>query len=127
MQLRIVGLVAVLASCGSKSVMPVAAQPKSLGGIWLGTLNMGKDLRLQLHLDLAKTPAGCSLDSLDQGATAIPCTTVTATATALSIDVPAVKGALSGTVSTDGDTVTATWTQGGMSVPLVLKRQATAL
>jgi CubicO group peptidase (beta-lactamase class C family) len=127
MQLRIVGLVAVLASCGSKSVMPAAAQPKSLGGIWLGTLNMGKDLRLQLHLDLAKTPAGCSLDSLDQGATAIPCTTVTATATALSIDVPAVKGALSGTVSTDGDTVTATWTQGGMSVPLVLKRQATAL
>ncbi|HEU4614970.1 MAG TPA: serine hydrolase domain-containing protein, partial [Kofleriaceae bacterium] len=135
MQLRTACLLAVMAACGSKSTIPlpppapapVASAPKSLAGIWLGTLHVGKDLRVQLHLDLAKTPAGCSLDSLDQQSMGIPCNNVVATATSLSLDVPAVKGALTGTVSADGDTITGTWTQGGAPLPLVMTRQASAL
>jgi CubicO group peptidase (beta-lactamase class C family) len=121
----------VLAACASQSVMPLPAPPpapKSLAGIWLGTLHAGsKDLRVQLHLDLATKPAGCSLDSLDQQSMGIPCSNVAATATTLSLDVPAVKGTLTGTVSSDGNTVTATWSQGGAPLPLVLTRQTTAL
>jgi CubicO group peptidase (beta-lactamase class C family) len=138
MQLRNLCLAVVLSACGSKTVAPgptappapaaPAVQPKSLGGIWLGTLHAGgKELRVQLHLDLATTPAGCSLDSLDQQSMGIPCTGVVATATTLSLDVPAVKGALTGTVSADGDTVTGTWSQGGGTLPIVLTRQAVAL
>ena len=104
------------------------AKPVTLTGIWLGTLEAGgKGLRLQLHLDLAPTPATCALDSLDQGAMAIPCTNVVASATELSFDVPVVHGRLKGTVSADANTVSATWTQGGAELPLVLTRQAAAI
>ncbi len=55
----------------------------------------------------------------------IPCN-ATVTGASLSIDVPAVHGTLTGTVSADGNTVNATWSQGAPR-PLVLTRQATAL
>ncbi len=143
MQLRNMCFVAALSACGGKTVTPSptptappapvaspapVAPPKSLGGIWLGTLHAGStELRVQVHLDLATTPAACSLDSLDQHAMGIPCNNVVATATTLSLDVPAVHGALTGTVSSDGDTVTGTWTQGGTALPIVMTRQTTAL
>ena len=107
---------------------PPVAKSVPLTGIWLGTLQAGaKGLRIQVNLDLAPTPATCALDSLDQGAMAIPCTNVVASATALSFDVPAVHGTLKGTVSADANTVTATWTQGSSELPLVLTRQAAAV
>ncbi|MEO6777249.1 MAG: serine hydrolase domain-containing protein [Kofleriaceae bacterium] len=107
---------------------PPVAKPAALSGIWLGTLPAGgKGLRIQVHLDLASSPPGCSLDSLDQGAMGIPCTGVVASTTALSFEVPAVHGALRGTVSSDANTVTATWTQSSAALPVVLTRQATAL
>ena len=140
MQLRVVSLIVLLGACGSTHAPPPAPAPapapapkptpppaKSLTGIWLGALHAGpKELRVQLHLDLAATPPGCSLDSIDQGAKGIPCDEVAATATALSFAVPAVKGHFSGTVSADANTITGTWSQGA-ELPLVLTRQATAL
>ncbi len=106
---------------------PPPAAP-SLSGIWLGTLHAGpQNLRVQLRLDLSATPpAGCSLDSLDQGAAGIPCI-ATVNGTSLSVHVPAVQGSLVGTESDDGNTVTGTWTQGGAPLPLVIARQATAI
>lgn len=106
---------------------PVVAAAPTLSGIWLGTLDTGgKGLRVQLHLDLATTPPACSLDSLDQGAAGIPCDHVVASATALALQVPAVHGALQGTVSADANTITASWTQGGPEMALVLTRQQRA-
>lgn len=102
--------------------------PASLTGVWLGTLQAGRTaLRIQLHLDLAPTPATCALDSLDQGAMGIPCTNVVASATELSFEVPAVHGTLKGVVSADANTVTGTWTQGASPLPIVLTRQAGAI
>jgi serine-type D-Ala-D-Ala carboxypeptidase/endopeptidase len=118
------------APASSATAAPPVAPPAlpSLSGIWLGTLPTGgKGLRLQLHLDLAQTPASCSLDSLDQHAMAIPCGNVVASGASLSLDVPAVHGTLTGPVSADGNTVNATWTQGGPLRPLVLTRQAAAI
>lgn len=142
MQLRTVICAFALAACGGTSApsslpakpapppapVPVAAAPvmSPFTGVWLGTLHAGsKGLRIQLHLDLSKMPAGCSLDSLDQGAMGIPCTNVVATATALSFEVPAVKGKLAGTLA--GDAISATWTQEGADLPVTLARQAAAL
>ena len=95
-----------------------------MNGIWLGTLDTGggKGLRLQVHLDGAR----CSLDSLDQRASGIPCTNV-ATDNGLSFDVPVIRGSLKGVVSPDGNTVTATWSQPGVQSPIVLTRQAAAV
>jgi CubicO group peptidase (beta-lactamase class C family) len=104
------------------------APPPSLSGIWLGTLQTGgKGLRLQLHLDLAKTPPGCSLDSLDQQAMDIPCEGVVASPTSLALEVAVVHGSLKGDVSADANAMTATWTQGGQPLAIVLTRQASAV
>lgn len=132
--------VLALAACGSATppsaaappvkpaAPPAVAKPAALSGIWLGTLEAGaKELRIQLHLDLAATPPSCSLDSLDQGAMGIPCTNVVASATDLAFDVPAVHGMMKGAISADTNTVTATWTQGSASLPVVLTRQAVAI
>jgi CubicO group peptidase (beta-lactamase class C family) len=106
---------------------PPAPKPAALSGIWLGTLQAGsKGLRIQIHLDLAASPATCSFDSLDQGVTGIPCTNVIATATDISFDIPAVHGSLKGMVSSDANTIHATWSQAG-EIPVMLTRQATAL
>ncbi|MDQ3336598.1 MAG: beta-lactamase family protein [Myxococcota bacterium] len=103
-------------------------KPAAFGGIWLGTLQAGGTaLRIQLRLDLAPTPPSCSLDSLDQGAMGIPCDHVVVSANELSFEVPAVQGGVKGTLSADAKTVTATWTQGGASLPIVLTRQTVAL
>ena len=129
-------LVLATVSCGSAPppapapapapAAPPVAKPPSLTGIWLGTLDAGgPKLRVQLHLDLAATPAGCSLDSLDQQAMGIPC--VVASKEPLTLQVPLVHGGFEGTSSTDGNTVTGTFTQGGMKMPLVLTRQAKAI
>ncbi len=82
---------------------------------------------MQVRLDLSKTPPDCALDSLDQHAFGIPCGTVTAASPSLTIDVPAVHGSLTGTASEDGNTLHATWAQGGASFPLELARQASAI
>ena len=107
---------------------PPPAAP-SLSGVWLGTLHpgaAGSGLRLQLHLDLAKTPAECALDSLDQHAVGIPCTNPVVSAGSFSFDVPAVHGSFTGRVSADANTVDGAWSQ-GTSIPLVLARQAKAI
>jgi CubicO group peptidase (beta-lactamase class C family) len=115
-----------LASCASTPPPPVAAA--DLSGIWLGTIQTGgRGLRVQLRLDFAKTPAGCSLDSLDQHAMGIPCSDATVTGKTLTLQVPAVHGSLTGDVSADGNTVAASWTQSGATMPVVLARQASAI
>lgn len=110
---------------------PAAVAPPpvpSLSGVWLGTLRAGgKGLRIQLHLDLANTPAACAIDSLDQHAMGIPCTNVVASASVISFDVPAVHGTLKGSPSADGNTLNTMWSQGGSEVALVLTRQTAAL
>jgi len=57
----------------------------------------------------------------------IPCTNVVASASALSLEVPAVHGTLKGSASADGNTLTTMWSQGGAEIELVLARQAAAL
>jgi CubicO group peptidase (beta-lactamase class C family) len=109
---------------------PAVAPPAvpSLSGVWLGTLRAGgKGLRIQLRLDLATTPAACAIDSLDQRAMGIPCTNVVASASVISFDVPAVRGALKGTPSADGNTLNTMWSQGGAQLELVLTRQTAAV
>jgi hypothetical protein len=99
----------------------------SLSGVWLGTLRAGgKGLRLQVHLDLGKSPPSCMLDSLDQDAMGIPCNQVLVSPTALSLAVPLVHGSLTGPISADGNTVYAAWAQGGAESSLVLRRQGVA-
>jgi hypothetical protein len=114
------------------AVTAPAAQPAppSVSGIWLATLGDGPNggARVQIRLDLSKTPAGCSIDDIDRDVFGIGCTAMV-TGASLSVDVPTMDGTLAGTVSDDGNTIQATytWKHGGEPHPLAFTRQASAI
>jgi D-alanyl-D-alanine-carboxypeptidase/D-alanyl-D-alanine-endopeptidase len=101
-----------------------AQTPSSLEGIWLGKLDVGPGLRLQLHLH-QQSPGvwTCAVDSLDQNATGIPCKLTSAT-NPIKFEIPAVRASFTGTLTADA--IAGTFTQGG-DLPLTLTRQATAI
>jgi D-alanyl-D-alanine-carboxypeptidase/D-alanyl-D-alanine-endopeptidase len=105
-----------------------AARP-SMSGVWLGTLRPGgkRRLRLQIQLDLTQTSPSCSFVSLDQMGTVIPCDNVVVSSTSLSLNVPQIGGGLSGPISADGNTVYASWRQGGAELSLVMTRHSAAI
>jgi hypothetical protein len=94
-----------------------AAAPAAAGSIagdWNGSLNAGgATLRVVLHIAAAKdgTLTG-TLDSLDQGLSAIPVNTVVLKDSRLSLTVDTVHGSYEGTVKPDGSGIDGTWTQG---------------
>jgi serine-type D-Ala-D-Ala carboxypeptidase/endopeptidase len=118
-----------LRSCLLATVLvaaPLFAQtPSPLDGIWLGTLHTGgPNLRVQFHLHQdAPGKWTCTLDSLDQGATGIPCT-ITSAVNPIAIDVTAVNGKFTGNLT--ADSIDGTWNQGA-NLPLTLTRQTSAL
>jgi serine-type D-Ala-D-Ala carboxypeptidase/endopeptidase len=98
----------------------VAAETPKVGGDYAGLLG---PLHLKLHL---KAGAGSALDgtldSIDQGAMALPCANVRLEQKTLSFEVPSVRGKWHGTVSDDGTTLTGSWSQGA-EMPLVFRRE----
>lgn len=105
---------------------PLFAQsPSPLDGIWLGTLTAGgTKLRIQFHFHQdASGKWTCTGDSLDQGAMGFPCT-VTSAVNPIAIDVAAVNGNFTGSLT--ANTLDGTWHQGG-DLPLTLTRQTSAL
>jgi len=97
---------------------PVSAQSPPLSGDYLGRLG---PLRLTLHLKSVEGALSGALDSVDQGAYAIPCADFKLQGDNLSFTVPSVHGTWTGTVSTDAGTLTGTWSQ-GTPMPLTFKR-----
>jgi len=105
-----------------------AEKPSHVDGIWLGTLEAaGAKLRIQFQLKSDRAGKEyCSMDSLDQGATGIPCDKVESNGDHYSFDVSSIKGRWSGTLSPDGNQLDGTWSQGA-DLPLRLVRQTVAI
>jgi D-alanyl-D-alanine-carboxypeptidase/D-alanyl-D-alanine-endopeptidase len=101
----------------------------SLRGVWLGTLEAGAvRLRIQLRLDLTKSPPEGALDSLDQRALGIVCSEILAAGRSLSFKVPAVQGSFVGAIADeDANLIEGVWSQGPKALPLALARQANAI
>jgi hypothetical protein len=91
-----------------------AVAQSQLAGDWLGTLNAGgAQLRLALHIAVARDGTlTATLDSLDQGATGIPVSSVDLKETQLTLGVPAVGGTYVGAVNKDATEIDGTWSQG---------------
>jgi hypothetical protein len=100
-----------------------AVAPAAVVGDWEGALETGAaKLRLVLHLTAGANGAlSASLDSVDQGAMAIPVSSVSLTGGKLSLTIDAVNGSYEGTVNADVSAIEGTWTQGA-SLPLNFKR-----
>ena len=105
----------------------VAAQAapasKSIAGDWNGELNaQGTKLRLVLHVK--KNPDGtlaATLDSLDQGANAIPVSTVSQKGNDVKLELSGLSAGYQGKLNTAGTEITGEWKQGG-TLPLIFKR-----
>ena len=116
-----IGLIALLSS---------TAMAQSLVGNWQGTLApppgapaAAKELRIVMKVATTDGDAlKATLYSIDQGGQGIPGGTLTVQGKAVKIPVPGIGGTWEGTVSNDGNTLTGTWTQGPMPMPLVLTR-----
>src|ERR1700689_2841846 len=95
------------------------AQAQDLMGDWTGTLHAGAaDLRLVLHI--SKGDGGglqATLDSVDQAANGIPVSSISLKDSKLSLGIDAVHGTYEGAVSSDGTTISGTWSQ-GQALPL---------
>ena len=104
-------------------VVAVNAGAQALDGDWQGTLSNGPvELRLVLHFGADGQGFKASLDSPDQGAKGIPVASVRFADSALAFEVPSIRGSYTGKANADVTTITGTWTQLGMSAPLVLTR-----
>jgi CubicO group peptidase (beta-lactamase class C family) len=95
------------------------AETPKIGGDYSGMLG---PLHLKLHLKTGASGAlEGTLDSVDQGAMGLPCASFHLVVTALSFEVPSVRGTWHGTVSGDGATLSGTWSQ-GEEMPLAFYR-----
>lgn len=100
-----------------------AAKPSDIDGAWMGTLDTGAvKLRVVFHISNTEDGLIATIDSPDQGAKGIPTTSVTRNSAALKIDAKAIGGLFEGTIAADLSSIDGKWTQGGGTMPLVLKR-----
>jgi pimeloyl-ACP methyl ester carboxylesterase len=101
-----------------------APQENGLAGTWLGTLKFpGAELRIVFRF--ARNADGtwsALLDSPDQGAKDIPTSKVALENDRLLVEAQVVAGSFSGTVKAGFSEIEGVWKQGGLDVPLLLKK-----
>lgn len=107
------------------AVAPVQAAPAAdLGGVWEGRISVGgQSIRIVFRVDAA---GNAVMDSPDQGARNIAVDRPTVEGGVVRFVVPVIGGRFEGTRSADGQTLTGTLSQGGVSLPLILTRTAAA-
>lgn len=99
------------------------AKPSDIDATWLGTLDTGTmKLRVVFHITNTEDGLVATMDSPDQNAKGIPVTTVKRDGSSLKLDLKGIGGTFEGKIAKDIKTIEGTWTQGGGSLPLVLKR-----
>jgi len=100
------------------------AKPSDIDGTWAGTLDAGgTKLRAVFHITNTADGLTATMDSPDQGAFGIPVTSVTRSGSSLKLELKQIGGAFEGKINGDLATIDGTWTQGGGSLPLTLKRE----
>ena len=104
-----------------------AAQGQDIDGTWQGALDTGAGtLRVVVHLSSTKDGFTATMDSPDQGASGLPVSLVKRDGSAFTLELKALGVKFDGAISKDLSTIEGTFTQGGASLPLVLKRGTAA-
>ena len=98
------------------------AKPSDIDGAWLGTLDAGAArLRIVFHITNMEDGLMATMDSPDQGVNGLPVTTVTRSGSTLVMELKQAVAKFEGKISADLTTIDGTWSQGGASLPLLLK------
>jgi len=112
-------------------LLAVSARAQTVEGDWQGTLKVSAgEVRLVLHVTKdEKGGLKATLDSPDPNARGIPVTSISFVEPALRFEIQEI-GSFEGAIDKELATVSGTWTvaatQGGGTVPLVLKRAGAA-
>lgn|ERR1017187_945364 len=102
-------------------------RPSELEGIWQGTLQVGgRPLRMVFHITTAGDGLSATMDSPDQGASGVPVISARRDGDALILQLPNLGAKYQGTIAKDLSAIDGSFTQGGASLPLTLKRNADA-
>ena len=106
-------------------IAPQTASPGnvSIAGDWNGVLDaQGTKLRLVLHIKKnSDGTLAATLDSVDQGANAIPVSTVSQRGNEVKLELSGIAASYQGKLNTAGTEITGEWKQGG-TLPLIFKR-----
>lgn len=102
----------------------VSTAPAGVIGIWQGTLTSPTaQLRLVVKIRDAAGALTGTLDSIDQGARDLPIDTIRFADGKLEFEMGAIGGRFAGSLGAGGE-IAGTWSQGGGSLPLTLRRDA---
>ena len=105
----------------------IGANAQNLAGTWQGTLKAGpQDLRIVIKLSLQDDKLAAVLYSIDQGGQSVAANSVTQSGSTIKINLSAMGGGYEGKLSDDGNSITGSLNQGGVSLPLNLARAAAA-
>ncbi len=100
-----------------------AGKPSDIDAVWMGTLDAGAvKLRIVFHITNMDDGLAATMDSPDQGVQGLPVTMVTRNGSSLLMELKQAAGKFEGKISADLASIDGTWTQGGASQPLLLKR-----
>jgi uncharacterized protein (TIGR03435 family) len=92
-------------------------------GTWQGTLHAGRDLRTVVKISKADDGGYKAVFySIDQGGDGLPVSKITLDGSELKMSLTMIGGTYDGKVSSDGNTITGTWSQGPNPLPLNLTR-----
>ena len=83
-----------------------------IAGDWQGTLQLQKSLRIILRVTKADKGWSAKMHSIDMGAMPFNVTSITLDGSTLKYAVDMIGGSDEGKLSTDGNSIVGTWTQG---------------
>lgn len=97
-------------------------KPSDIDGAWLGTIDTGTiKLRVVFHIVNMEDGLNATLDSPDQGLKGMSTSAVKRDGASLRIEVNTIGGVFEGTISGDVASIDGKWTQGGATMPLLMK------
>jgi len=100
-----------------------STQAQDLAGTWQGTLQAGKGLRTVLKITKAdKGGWSAMFYSIDQGPDGMAIPSISLQESTVKFAIPVINGGYEGKLSSDGASITGTWTQNNSSHPLDLQR-----
>ena len=101
------------------------AKPSDIDGAWAGTLDAGASkLRVVFHITNTEDGLTATMDSPDQNANGLPVTAVSRSGLSLTMELKQIPGSgrFAGKINKELTEIEGTWTQGGATLPLLLKR-----
>jgi uncharacterized protein (TIGR03435 family) len=100
-----------------------ALHAQNITGTWQGTLKAGpRELRTVYKISLEDDKLKAVMYVIDQGGQPINASSITQDGPAIKVKVAQIGGTYDGKLSADGNSITGTWEQVGMTFPLNLER-----